>query len=136
MVAFSSTISDGPAGAGLLQAEGFAGGNDRDDAQAVELRVPPTVPDSIFQARTAFLPVSPVSALAKQEPVKTSQVRASTYWPRTVAGELNASRMGSEQQAGHEFTSGRERMLRLIVERIRRLRQANCGPIVLKRVKG
>ena len=57
-----------------------------------------TVPDSTFQARAAFLPVRPVSALAKQEPVKTSQVRASTYWPRTVAGEPRDSRMGTKNR--------------------------------------
>src|SRR5262249_55399401 len=65
--------------------------------------VPATVPDSTFHAKAAFLPVSPVSALAKQEPAKTSQVRASTYWPRTVAdgsadnraGRSNRQDMGS-----------------------------------------
>ena len=32
-------------------------------------------------AMTAFLPVKLKSALAKQGPVQTSQLRASTYWP-------------------------------------------------------
>src|SRR5260370_14330917 len=38
-------------------------------------------PLSIFQAITACWPARPISALAKQGPVQTSQVRASTYCP-------------------------------------------------------
>src|SRR5262249_25669580 len=68
-------------------------------------RVRLIAPDCTFQARTAFFPVRPVSALAKQAPVKTSQVRASTYWPRiltagapVVGAGANTNRAGSSNR--------------------------------------
>src|SRR5439155_14764415 len=62
--------------------------------------------------------VSPVSALAKQEPVKTSQVRASTYCPRSVADESKDSRMGtSSRQDMRSPPGGVEYLVSLLGER-------------------
>ncbi len=79
---------------------------------------PPTVPESTRHASTAFLPVSPVSALAKHDLVNTSQVRASTYCPRTLAEESDATRAVRRMR---EFTAFLEMGVR---EQARRI---NCS---------
>src|SRR5207248_1934468 len=48
---------------------------------------PCSSPCSTFQPSTACLPVRFISALAKQGPVQTSQVRASMYFPVSPAAQ-------------------------------------------------
>src|SRR5262245_3204741 len=97
LVARSSTMKIARAGADCLRPSvSFAETTARTPRPST--LVPAMEPESTFQARTAFLPVMPVSALAKHEPANTSQVRASTYSPRTVADGPVVIRIGKRNR--------------------------------------
>ena len=71
------------AGAALLQAERFRGATTADHAQAVELR-PADRARVDLPGQDAVLAGQAGVGVGEARAGETSQVRASTYWPRTV----------------------------------------------------
>ena len=63
-------------------------------------------PCSTFQPSTACLPPRFISAFAKQGPVQTSQVRASTYWPVMVLPGAGVSAGSNETSVSREYMKG------------------------------